>query len=109
MVDFAEHAALLDSLDVGIIAASVDDAATTADLVAGLRLTGYPVLHGLDPEAAASTLGAHLAPDRSFVHATGLLLRPDSTIYLSVYSTGPLGRLVAADVARTVEFRRRTS
>lgn len=107
MVDFGDNAALLDSVGVNVVAVSVDDAETTASLRESLRLGALPLLHGLDPEVAEATLGVHLAPDRSFVHATGFLLRPDGTVYLSVYSTGALGRLTSLDVARVVDFHQR--
>lgn len=92
---------------MNVVAVSVDDADTTTSLKEALRLSGYPLLHGLDPEVAESALGVALSPDRSFAHATGFLLRPDATVYLSVYSTGALGRLMALDVARVVDFHDR--
>ena len=48
--------------------------------------------------------GAYYDIDKKFVHATGFLVRPDNTIEVACYSTGPIGRFVAQDVLRLVRF-----
>jgi hypothetical protein len=41
---------------------------------------------------------------RQILHSTGYVLRPDRTIAVGVYSTGPIGRLVWQDVLNLVQF-----
>ena len=40
---------------------------------------------------------------RQILHSTGYVLRPDGTIAVAVYSTGPVGRLVWQDVLSLVQ------
>jgi hypothetical protein len=48
--------------------------------------------------------GAYYDIDKKFIHATGFLVRPDNTIEVACYSSGPIGRFVAQDVLRLVRF-----
>jgi hypothetical protein len=41
---------------------------------------------------------------RQILHSTGYVLRPDGTVAVGVYSTGPIGRLVWQDVLALVQF-----
>ena len=64
----------------------------------------YPVGYGMDAEAISRITGAYYDIDRKFIHATGFLIRPDNTIEVACYSSGPIGRIVAQDVLRLVRF-----
>ena len=64
----------------------------------------YPVGYGMDAEAISRITGAYYDIDRKFIHATGFLIRPDNTIEVACYSSGPIGRFVAQDVLRLVRF-----
>ena len=64
----------------------------------------YPVGYGMDAEAISRITGAFYDVDRKFIHATGFLIRPDNTIEVACYSSGPIGRFVAQDVLRLVRF-----
>ena len=64
----------------------------------------YPVGYGMDAEAISRITGAFYDVDRKFIHATGFLIRPDNTLEVACYSTGPIGRFVAQDVLRLVRF-----
>ena len=44
---------------------------------------------------------------RSILHATGFLVRPDNTIMVSQYSSGPIGRLVWQDIVALVQFAKK--
>jgi len=107
LVDFDSNAMVLRELDITVVAASVDDVATTADLAAGLRIRYVTMLAGLDAVAVAESTGAALQTgERTFLHATGFLLDPDGAIVNSVYSSGPIGRFTANDIEKKVVFER---
>jgi hypothetical protein len=52
----------------------------------------------------AATLGAFYAEQRAILHSTGFLVKPDRTIAVAQYSSGPIGRLVWQDVVGLVQF-----
>ena len=64
----------------------------------------FPVGYGLDPEKISAITGAYYEKERRFLHATNFLIRPDKTIEVACYSSGPIGRFVANDVLRLVRF-----
>lgn len=105
MVDFESSAGLLKHQNIAVIAASVDDAEQTAALAAGLRLNYVQMVHGIDAHAVAEATGAFMQEgDKTFLHATGFLLKPDGTVHESVFASGPIGRLLPDDVMKRVRF-----
>jgi peroxiredoxin len=98
----------LDRLaDIGaqVAAMSVDDEATTQDLIArhGLR---FPVGHSADAQAIAATTGAFINDDPVYFQSTGFVLDPDGSVVVSVYSSGAIGRLVPGDVIGLIHYLR---
>jgi peroxiredoxin len=95
----------LATLDADVFALSVDDAATTWELVAkhGLR---FPVGHSADAQAVAAATGAFVNPDPEYLQSTGFVLGPDGRVIVSVYSSGAIGPLVPEDVAGMIEYVR---
>ena len=96
----------LDRLaDIGaqVAALSVDDEATTQDLIArhGLR---FPVGHSADARAIAATTGAFINDDPVYLQSTGFVLDPGGRVAVSVYSSGAIGRLVPGDVIGLVHY-----
>ena len=90
----------LDSLadvDISVVALSVDDEATTGDLIArhGLR---FPVGHSADAAAIARATGAFVNPGPPYLQSTGFVLDPGGRVIVSVYSSGAIGRLIPQDV-----------
>lgn len=100
---FARAAGTLAELDVKVAALSVDDEATSAELVAKRHL-GFPVGHSADADTVAQLTGAYTNDDPHYLQSTGFLLAPDSTIITAVYSSGAIGRLVADDVVGLVRY-----
>ena len=78
-----------------------EEAEKTADK---LELT-MPVGYGLAPKDFASEYGAFYSDDGTYLHATGFLLKPDGSVDISVYSSGAIGRLTAADALQILEHR----
>ena len=95
----------LAELGVTVAALSVDDEATTAELVAKHTLT-FPVGYGADAAALAEATGAFVNPDPVYVQSTGFVLDPQGNVIVSVYSSGAIGRLVPEDVAGLVGYLR---
>jgi peroxiredoxin len=95
----------LSELGVRVAAVSVDDEATTADLVTKHHLT-FPVGHSADARAVAELTGAFVNDDPLYLQSTGFVLDPEGKVIVSVYSSGAIGRLVADDVVGLVRYIR---
>ena len=95
----------LADVDISVVALSVDDEATTLDLIArhGLR---FPVGHSADADAVASITGAFVNRDPRYLQSTGFVLDPGGRVVVSVYSSGAIGRLIPQDVIGLVRYRR---
>jgi peroxiredoxin len=88
---------------ITVLAGSVDPLEKARETVAELDLS-FPIGHGLPLTETAATLGAFYQEKRQFLHATGFVIKPDRTIAVAQYSTGPIGRLVWQDVLSLVQF-----
>jgi peroxiredoxin len=82
---------------IKVVALSVDDEATTVSTIEKFKLS-FPVGHSADADKVAAVTGAYTNPSPHYLQSTGFLLAPDSKILNAVYSSGPLGGLVAEDV-----------
>ena len=92
-------------LGIKVVALSVDDESTTADLVAKHHL-GFPVGHSVDARKVAEATGAFVNEDPVFLQSTGFVLDPEGRVLVSVYSSGAIGRLVPEDVIGFVRYLR---
>jgi peroxiredoxin len=88
-----------------VIALSVDDETTTAELIVKHGLT-FPVGYGADARAVAAATGAFVNSDPVFLQSTGFVLNPDGQVVVSVYSSGAIGRLVPEDVIGMIRYLR---
>jgi peroxiredoxin len=100
---FQRAADKLAELDVKVIALSVDDEATTRDLIAKHDLT-FPVGHSADAAAIHEATGAFVNPDPVHLQSTGFVLNPDGDVIVSVYSSSAIGRLLPEDVVGLVTY-----
>ncbi len=64
----------------------------------------YPVAYGMDAEETSRITGAYYDRSKNFIHATGFVIRPDNTVEVACYSTGPIGRFVAKDMLAFIKF-----
>jgi hypothetical protein len=64
---------------------------------------GLPVGYGLPLKETAAALGAFYEEKRGVLQSTGFVVRPDRTIAVAQYSSGPIGRLVWQDVQGLVQ------
>lgn len=88
-----------------VVALSIDDEATTAELVAKHRLT-FPVGHSADAAALSAATGAFVEERRGILQSTGFVLNPAGKVLVGVYSTGAIGRLVPEDVVGMIKYAR---
>jgi peroxiredoxin len=93
----------LEEEHIRVIAASTDPIEKATETVKDHAL-GFPVGYALPLEDTAATLGAFYDGGRGFLQATGFVVRPDRTIAVSQYSSGPIGRLVWQDVLGLVQI-----
>ena len=98
----------LAEVGVFVVALSVDDEATTKDLVAKHGLT-FPVGHSADARAVAEATGAFVNDEPTYLQSTGFVLDPDGNVVVSVYSSGAIGRLVPEDVVGLIRYIRQHS
>src|SRR5260370_41508846 len=83
----------LAALRVSIFPLSVDDEATTQNLIAKHGLQ-FPVGHSADADAVAARTGAFVNPDPRYLQSTGFVLDPGGRVVVSVYSSGAIARPV---------------
>ena len=92
-------------IDTLVIALSVDDEATTRDLIAKHGLQ-FPVGHSADARAIAAATGAFVNDDPVYLQSTGFVLDRGGRVVVSVYSSGAIGRLVPDDVIGLIRYLR---
>ena len=102
---FRRAAERLAEASTKVVALSVDDETTTAELVAKHGLT-FPVGHSADAKTISAATGAFVDPERGFLQSTGFVLNPDGQVVVSVYSSGAIGRLVPDDVVGLIRYLR---
>jgi peroxiredoxin len=88
-----------------VIALSVDDEATTQELIAKHGLT-FPVGHSADARDIAEATGAFVNDTPTYLQSTGFVLDPNGRVVVSVYSSGAIGRLVPDDVVGLIRYLR---
>jgi peroxiredoxin len=98
----------LTQVGARVVALSVDDEATTKELIAKHGLT-FPVGFGVDARAVAEATGAFVNDDPTFLQSTGFVLDPDGRVLISVYSSGAIGRLVPEDVVGLIRYLRQST
>ena len=103
MADFQALSREFESEQIQIIAGSVDPIEKGREIVEKTGIT-YPVAYGMNAEATSQITGAYYDGGRNYIHATGFLIRPDNTVEVACYSSGPIGRFVAKDVLGLVKF-----
>ncbi len=103
LAGFQRASQKLAETGIKVVALSVDDEATTISTIEKNRLT-FPVGHSADADNVAALAGAYTNDAPHYLQTTGFLLGPDGKILNAVYSSGPIGRLVAEDVIGMVAY-----
>jgi peroxiredoxin len=105
LLDFEKNMDEYRKDGIEVIAASTDskeDSQKTADKYKVTFGVGY----GLDAKEVSAQTGAFYDRDKGHLHAAGFILAPDGMIANAVYSTGPVGRLVAEDTLALIRYLR---
>ena len=100
MAGFAKLKPELDALGVKVVAASVDPLDKAKEVAAELS---FPVGYGVT-RAQADQLGAWWEERRSIMQPSEFLVSADGKVRSATYSSAPIGRVDAADVAKLVAF-----
>ncbi len=100
---FQRAAGKLAQAGIKVVALSVDDEPTTAATIDKYKLS-FPVGHSADADQVATLTGAYVNETPRYLQSTGFLLDPDGHVLNAVYSSGPIGRLVAEDVLGMVNY-----
>ena len=103
LAGFQRASERLAAAGIKVVALSVDDEATTVGTIEKFKLS-FPVGHSASAEKVASITGAYTNNSPRYLQTTGFLLAPDGKILNVVYSSGPIGRLVAGDVIGMVTY-----
>ena len=103
LAGFARAKEKLDELGIKVVALSVDNKATTAELVEKHGLN-FPVAFGANADVIAASVGAYLNDSPRYLQSTGFVLDPAGKVITAVYSSGAIGRLVADDVIGFVRY-----
>lgn len=93
----------LEEEGIAVVAASTDSLEKAKETVAEHGLT-FPIGYGLSLKETAGTYGAFYEERRRILQSTGFVVKPDRTIAVAQYSSGPIGRLVWQDVLGLVQF-----
>ncbi|MGA7540488.1 MAG: peroxiredoxin family protein [Steroidobacteraceae bacterium] len=88
---------------IKVVALSVDDEATTTRTIEKYKLR-FPLGHSANADQIAALTGAYTNDAPRYLQSTGFLLGPDGRVLNAVYSSGPIGRLVAEDVIGMVTY-----
>ncbi len=64
----------------------------------------FSLAYGMDAKEFAGMTGAFFDEKEEFINATDFIIRPEGTIDDAVYSTGPIGRLTAADTLMLIDY-----
>ena len=108
MAAFEKAQGRLGEEGITVVAASTDPLEKATETAREHSLT-FPLGYGLPLKETAAALGAFYEERRNILQATGFVTRPDKTIAVSQYSSGPIGRLVWQDVVGLVQFYKKTA
>jgi peroxiredoxin len=100
---FQHASSRLAEAGIKVVALSVDDEATTAGTLDKYKLS-FPVGHSANADHVAALTGAYVNQTPHYLQSTGFVLDPDGHVLNAVYSSGPIGRLVAEDVIGMVTY-----
>ena len=104
MDGFSRNKAALADAGVGfILAASIDTGKAAQEVAAGLD---FPVAEGVTRDQARA-LDSWWEDRRSIIQPSEFVLDRSGRVLTSTYSSGPIGRMDAKDVARLVAFHER--
>ena len=103
MADFQSSVGAYEEEQIRVIAGAVDSVEKTKEFAEKLGIT-FPVAWGMDALEISRLTGAFYEKEKAYIQPANFLVRPDKTIEVASYSTGPLGRFVAGNVLDLVKY-----
>lgn len=103
MADFQSHIEEFKNENVDVVALSADPRDAARETVSKLQLT-FPVVCGLEVPRDADKVGAFWDGARKIIQPSNFLLDSDKRLAVASYSTGAIGRIVAADALIYIQF-----
>ena len=100
MAGFSKLKPELDALGVKVLAASTDRLDKAKEVAAELS---FPVAYGVTREMA-DRIGAWWEDRRGIIQPSEFVVESAGKIRSATYSSGPIGRVDAADVVKLVNF-----
>ena len=100
MAGFGKERAALEAIGAKVVAASVDPLDKAKEVAAEV---GFPIAYGVTREQA-DAIGAWWEERRGIVQPSEFIVGRDGRVIASSYSSGPLGRIDAADVVKLLNF-----
>ena len=102
MADYQAHIDQFKEENVDIIALSVDPLDKAKEMAERVTAT-FPIGYGLEVPRDAAKVGAYWEERRKIIHATNFVIDADKKVTQACFATGPIGRIVAEDVLRSVQ------
>ena len=100
MAGFEKAKRELEAVGAKVVVASVDPLDKAKEAAAELS---YPVAYGVTRETA-DRIGAWWEERRGIVQPAEFVLGANGKVMASSYSSGPIGRVDAADVVKLIQF-----
>ncbi len=100
MVGFEKQRDELEAAGARVVAASVDPLDKAKEVGAEVS---FPVAYGVTRDQA-DAIGAWWEERRGIVQPSEFIVGRDGKVVTSSYSSGPLGRIDAADVVKLINF-----
>ena len=101
MDGFSQQLPAFEALGAKVIAATAEPLEKAQEVAAKID---FPVGYGVT-RAQVDQIGAWWEDRRQIIHATGFVLNGSGKVLSATYSTGPIGRVEAADAVRYIEFQ----
>jgi len=105
LADYQFVSGAFAALNASVFALCTDDLEHAAPTVTTNKIA-YPVFYGLDGPATADLLGAGYEERRNIIQPAAFVLDPQRRIVSATRSTGPVGRLMAEEALRFINFSR---
>ena len=100
MVGFEQHKEELAAIGAKVVAASIDDEEKAGEVQ---NEVSFPVGYGVTRDIA-DALGSWWEDRRGLIQPSEFVVDADGKVVTSSYSSGPLGRIDAADVVKLINF-----
>jgi peroxiredoxin len=100
LAGFEKHKQDLEAVGARVVAASVDPLDKAREVSAEVS---FPIGYGVT-RAMADQLGAWWEDRRGIIQPSEFVLDADGKVRSSTYSSGPIGRIDAADVVKLIQF-----